>query len=68
MRTDLYMPFDAAAASWKADMLRLHRSQHERNLNTRGQGFDERVLAVNRQAGLDLNAAYAEVFELERFG
>lgn len=67
MRTDLYMPFDDGMASWKAEMLRLHRSQHQRNLNTRGQGFDERVLAVCRQSGVDYNAGYAEVFELERF-
>lgn len=68
MRTDLYMPFDVDSAQWKADMLRLHRSQHQRNVNTRGQGFDERVLAVNRQTGLKLGTEYAEVFELERFG
>lgn len=68
MRTDLYMPFDADAARWKAEMLRLHQSQHQRNLRTRGQGFDERVLAVNRHTGLTLGCEYAEVFELERYG
>jgi hypothetical protein len=49
-------------------LLRLHRSQHQRNLNTRGQGFDERVLIVNRRTGRGLNAEYAEAFELERYG
>lgn len=68
MRTDLYMPFDNDDAAWKAELLRLHRSQHQRNLNTRGQGFDERVLAVSRSSGLDLKVAYAEIFELEQFG
>ncbi|MES2026982.1 MAG: PIG-L family deacetylase [Pseudomonadota bacterium] len=68
MRTDLYTPFDADSAAWKAELLRLHRSQHQRNLNTRGQGFDERVLAVNRKTGRELDAEYAEAFELERYG
>lgn len=68
IRTDLTMPFDDDSAAWKAELLRLHRSQHQRNLNTRGQGFDERVLAINRQAGLNLDVDYAELFELERFG
>ena len=68
MRTDLYTPFGAENAEWKAELLRLHASQHQRNLNTRAQGFDERVLAVNRRTGSGLNAEYAEAFELERYG
>ncbi|RBA24527.1 LmbE family N-acetylglucosaminyl deacetylase [Herminiimonas fonticola] len=71
MRTDLVTTFDAATATWKAEMLRLHQSQHQRNLNTRGHGFDERVLTINRKSALVLNlddAEYAECFELERFG
>tara|TARA_R110001599_G_scaffold64023_4_gene179564 strand:- start:250078 stop:250860 length:783 start_codon:yes stop_codon:yes gene_type:complete len=67
MRTDLYTPFDEVSAQWKAQLLRLHASQHQRNLNMRGHGFDERVLAINRQAGAARDVAYAEVFELERF-
>ncbi|RQO37271.1 PIG-L family deacetylase [Herminiimonas sp. KBW02] len=67
MRTDLYTPFGADDATWKAELLRLHASQHQRNLNTRAQGFDERVLAVNRRTGQGLNAEYAEAFELERY-
>ncbi|GGI19052.1 hypothetical protein GCM10008066_17150 [Oxalicibacterium faecigallinarum] len=68
IRTDLYTPFDEASAEWKAALLRLHCSQHQRNLHTRGKGFDERVLAINRQAGATVHAPYAEIFEVERFG
>lgn len=70
MHRELYVPFEADVAGWKAELLRFHRSQHARNLNTRGHGFDERVLQVNRQAARDLEieAEYAEVFELEGFG
>lgn len=67
MRHDVCLPFDEADAAWKAALLRLHASQHARNLNTRGHGFDDRVLAVNRAsaAALGLPLTYAEVFELE---
>jgi LmbE family N-acetylglucosaminyl deacetylase len=69
MRVDAYLPFDQEAASWKAELLRFHRSQQQRNLNTRGHGFDERVLAICRQTAQEMRLAddYAEVFELERF-
>lgn len=70
MRPDVHVDFDEAEAAWKASLLRCHRSQQERNLRTRGIGFDQRVLAVNRAAAVDLGAAttrpYAEVFELMR--
>ncbi|WP_241673001.1 PIG-L deacetylase family protein [Lacisediminimonas profundi] len=69
-RADVVMSFEEEAASWKRELLRFHRSQQERNLKTRGIGFDERVLAVNRAAA-DHAASpkpYAEVFELQRFG
>jgi LmbE family N-acetylglucosaminyl deacetylase len=70
IRHDVYTPFDEETARWKAELLRLHASQHQRNLNTRGHGFDERVLAVNRATAgmLNLDAPYAEAFELEAFG
>lgn len=68
MRTDLYASFDEGAALWKAELLRLHRSQHQRNLNTRGKGFDARVLDINRQDGAAMQVPYAEIFELEQFG
>lgn len=68
MRTDVYFDFDAAAAAWKATLLRAHDSQHARNLRTRGHGFDERVLEVNRRIAGDLGLAapFAEAFEAWR--
>ena len=70
MRPDLYTYFGEEEAAWKAQLLRFHRSQQERNLKTRGQGFDQRVLEVNRQAAADAGGPmpYAEVFELQAFG
>ena len=67
MRTDLYMPFGEEMARWKAELLRFHDTQQQRNLATRGHGFDERVLALNAQIARDLkiDAPYAETFELE---
>lgn len=69
MRTDLYMPFGQREADWKAELLRYHDSQHQRNLRTRGHGFDERVLAVNRRIAreLSLDDEYAEAYEVEIF-
>lgn len=70
MRVDLHFDFDAGDAQWKAALLRCHRSQQERNLRTRGKGFDERVLEVNAQAAAALATPrpYAEAFELLRLG
>jgi LmbE family N-acetylglucosaminyl deacetylase len=70
MRADLYMYFGEEEAAWKAQLLRFHRSQHERNLRSRGQGFDQRVLDVNQRAAADAGGLmpYAEVFELQAFG
>jgi len=67
MQVHAYTPFDADTAAWKAEMLRFHDSQHQRNLQTRGHGFDERILAVNRciAAELALDCEYAEAFEIE---
>ena len=68
MRSDLYMGFGEEEAAWKARLLRFHRSQHERNLRTRNQGFDERVLRLNREiATVGGSLPYAEAFELQRF-
>lgn len=68
MRVDLFLAFGEEDAAWKAQLLRCHRSQQSRNLRTRGQGFDERVLGVNRQAARELGTPlpYAEAFELLR--
>ena len=67
MRTDLYMPFGLAEADWKAQLLRFHDSQHQRNLRTRGHGLDDRILNVNLQSAKDLSLVheYAETFEVE---
>jgi len=68
MRIDLVFEYGEGDASWKAQLLRLHRSQHERNLRSRGIGFDQRVLEVNRRAAQALGSPlpYAEAFELMR--
>jgi LmbE family N-acetylglucosaminyl deacetylase len=67
MRNDLYMPFGQEMALWKAELLRFHDTQQQRNLVSRGHGFDERVLGLNARIAreLKLDALYAEAFELE---
>jgi LmbE family N-acetylglucosaminyl deacetylase len=69
MRTDLSMPFGRDEAESNAALLRLHDSQHQRNLHTRDHGFDERILDANRATSRDLNLAdeYAEDFEMELY-
>jgi len=69
MRIDVYVAFDREQAEWKRRLLLHHRSQHARNLATRGAGFDDRILAVNQQSASDLalDVSYAEVFEVELF-
>ena len=64
MRVDLLTMYDSEAANWKAGLLRCHRSQHERNLRSRGIGFDERILAPDRAAGATFGFAAAESFEV----
>jgi LmbE family N-acetylglucosaminyl deacetylase len=66
MRPDLFTVFGEEDARWKAGLLRCHLSQHQRNLNTRGFGLDERILRVNREAAALLagRPQYAEVFEV----
>jgi LmbE family N-acetylglucosaminyl deacetylase len=66
MRLDLATVFGAEEAAWKAELLRCHRSQHERNLRTRGSGFDERILETNRAIGREIGAEFAEGFEVMR--
>jgi hypothetical protein len=70
MRCDLYLGFGEGEAAWKGEMLRLHRSQQQRNLNRRGYGMDERILRTNQQSAAmyEVGAPYAEVFELAFFG
>lgn len=70
LRMDVYTAFGEIDAAWKAELLRFHQSQHQRNLNARGYGFDERILSGNRENaqlyGIK-DHAYAEIFELEFF-
>lgn len=68
-RLDAFLGFDEEAAQWKAELLRMHRTQQHRNLTLRGYGFDERLLQVNRDIATDIGCAepFAEAFELEFF-
>ena len=70
MRNDIYTEFDEKEAAWKAELLRFHRSQQQRNLDQRGYGMDERILRTDRQSAraCSLEMPYAEAFELEFFG
>ncbi len=67
IRNDVVTIFGEAEAAWKGELLRFHKSQHDRNLRTRNHGFDERILNVNRKDAeeLGLPAEYVEIFELE---
>lgn len=67
LRIDLYLPFDPTDADWKAEMLRFHDTQHQRNLRTRGHGLDDRILDTNRATAdrLGLDAPFAEAFEFQ---
>ncbi len=69
MRHDVYTVFGEKDAEWKGQLLRFHASQQQRNLNTRNQGLDERILNVNRKIAQEnvQQDMYAEVFELEFF-
>ncbi len=69
MRVDFHMPFGEGQATWKGELLRCHKSQQSRNLNTRGHGFDDRILRVNRGIAQELGIPekYAEAFEAEMF-
>ena len=69
-RADVYLAFGEDEARWKSCLLLHHASQQHRNLATRGRGFDERILEVNRAIAreMGLSEPYAEAFEIERFG
>jgi len=70
MRCDVYLGFGKKEADWKGKLLRFHRSQHQRNLNQRGYGMDQRILRIDRESAAmcSAGALHAEVFELEFFG
>ena len=63
MKVDLITPYNAQQAAWKAKLLRCHRSQHDRNLQTRSIGFDERILGPERAAGESFGFHAVECFE-----
>lgn len=67
IRNDVVTTFGEVEAAWKGELLRFHKSQHDRNLRTRNHGFDERILNVNRKDAkeLELQADCVEIFELE---
>lgn len=66
MKKDFYVGFDEADAQWKAQLLRYHDSQHQRNLRDRKYGFDDRVLMLNRKTATELGIRerYAASFEI----
>ena len=68
-RTDLYIAFDKTAADWKRTLLRFHDNQQARNIESRGHGFDDRILGFNRKLAqaLTLKSPYAEAFQAELF-
>jgi len=70
MAVDFYTEFNDDEARWKAELLRFHDTQHQRNLNRRGHGIDDRILDVNKTIAeeLGLDAPFAEAFEVELFG
>jgi LmbE family N-acetylglucosaminyl deacetylase len=69
IRIDVYTPFGGKEAEWKRELLRHHGSQHTRNLQTRGSGFDDRILNVNESLATELGVeeGFAEGFQTEVF-
>ena len=56
MAVKFYSAFNENEADWKRQLLKHHVSQQQRNLNTRGHGFDDRVLEFNRKCAAEINA------------
>lgn len=76
IRKDLFVLFGEEGAEWKRTLLKIHDSQQQRNMRSRGVGFDERILRLNHVSWRHLvetsisagsSATYAEVFEIELF-
>ena len=76
IRKDLFVLFGEEGADWKRALLKIHDSQQERNIRSRGMGFDERILRMNHLSWTHLaetstpvasSSKYAEVFEVELF-
>jgi acyl carrier protein len=70
MRCDFFLGYEEVTAVWKGELLRIHRSQHHRNLNRRGYGMDTRILSVDRHSAevCSTGTSYAEIFELKLYG
>jgi len=49
MRDEVVTFFGQGEADWKAELLRFHESQQQRNLNVRGHGLDERIRRLNQK-------------------
>jgi LmbE family N-acetylglucosaminyl deacetylase len=76
IRKDLLVLFGEEGADWKGTLLKIHDSQQERNIHSRGIGFDQRILRMNHSSWRHLvetsalvgpSAKYAEAFEIELF-
>ena len=69
MQCNVYLGFGETGAAWKAELLRFHQSQQQRNLNQRGHGIDDRILRMDQQSAkaCSANSPYAEIYELELF-
>ena len=67
IREDFYLGYDAETRAWKAEMLRLHTSQHSRNLDTRGVGFDARLVIPECDRCVDRGLAKDGVVGVELF-
>jgi LmbE family N-acetylglucosaminyl deacetylase len=76
IRKDLFVLFGEKGADWKGELLKIHDSQQQRNIHSRGTGFDERILHMDHLNWRHLgeistpagsSAKYAEVFEIELF-
>ena len=76
IRKDLFVLFGEEDADWKGTLLRIHDSQQQRSIHSRGMGFDERILSMNHLSWKRLHeistpavssARYTEVFEIELF-
>jgi LmbE family N-acetylglucosaminyl deacetylase len=76
MRHDLFVLFGEESGDWKRRLLRVHTSQQQRNIHSRGIGFDDRILNMNhlsyrnlqeRLPAAEVSAKYAEVFQIELF-
>lgn len=76
IRKDLFVLFGEEGADWKGTLLKIHDSQQQRSIHSRGMGFDERILSMNHLSWKRLHeistpavssARYTEVFEIELF-